>query len=80
MTQMTFISVETFKAETGTTGAIDFLISKDKKLFASAKGKNYKAQGTLDPKKPIRFMYSEAEGFDSGCFVNVTPLKAKFSL
>ena len=81
-TDMMFLTVDQFKSQTNTVGhVIDFLISKDEKLFAVvANGKSYKAQQSLDVHKPVRFMYSEAEGFDKGCFTNVNPPKVKFSL
>lgn len=81
MSQFTFITVEQFKSVTNTTGQkVDFMSVDPTKLFAGIGGKTYKAQSTLDISLPVRFMYSEEEGFDKGCFVNVKPVAVKFSL
>ena len=81
MSQFTFLSIEDFKVATNTTDRkIEFMSSDPTKLFAAIGGKTYKAQASLDPSKPVKFMYSEAEGFNEGCFVNVKPLDVKFSL
>jgi hypothetical protein len=81
MSQFTFLTVDAFKSVTNTVGqAIDFTFKDPTKLFAICGGKTYKAQATLTVSEPVRFMYSETEGFEKGCFVNVKPLQVKFSL
>ena len=81
MSQFIFLSVEDFKSATNTTGKeIEFMSSDPTKLFGAIGGKTYKAQSDLDPSKPVKFMYSETEGFNEGCFVNVKPLAVKFKL
>ena len=81
MSQFTFLSIEQFKATTNSS-KIDFMFNPStNKLFAAANnGSSYKAQQDINIAQPVRFMYSEAEGFDKGCFVNVKPLEVKFSL
>jgi hypothetical protein len=80
MSAFTFLSIEEFKSLTSGT-KIDFLQSTTTgKLFASCGGKNYKSQQDINGTLPVRFMYSQVEGFDSGCFINVKPLEVKFSL
>jgi len=68
---MNFLSVEEFKTITG-CDEIRFLWNAETgKLFASANDKIYKAQQGITANKPIKFMYSDEEGFDNGCFINV---------
>jgi len=81
MTQnMIFITVQEFKTRTGAE-TIDFVESESTgKTFALAGGAAYKSEQVIDGAKPIRFMYSDVEGFTNGCFINVNPPKAKFSI
>jgi len=68
---MNFLSVEEFKTITG-CDEIRFIRNTDtNKLFVSANNKVYKAQQSITNNKPIKFMYSDEEGFDRGCFTNV---------
>ena len=68
---MNFISVEEFKNITK-CDEIRFIMNNDTdKLFVSANSKAYKAQQGITNNKPIKFMYSDEEGFDNGCFTNV---------
>ena len=68
---MNFLSVEEFKTITG-ANEIKFIMNTDtNKLFVSTGDKAYKAQQGINNSKPIKFMYSDEEGFDNGCFTNV---------
>ena len=68
---MNFLSVEEFKTFTGAT-EIKFIMNHDtNKLFVSTGDKTYKAQQGISGVRPIKFMYSDEEGFDNGCFTNV---------
>ena len=69
---MNFITISDFK----TIKCVDSItiVSDIEKgtTFAKAGDIAYKAQKDLDATKPIKFMYKEDEGFDQGCFINVT--------
>ena len=68
---MNFLTVEEFKNITK-CDEIRFIKNNDTdKLFVSANNKAYKAQQGITNNKPIKFMYSDEEGFDNGCFTNV---------
>ena len=68
---MNFLTVEEFKNITK-CDEIKFIMNTDTdKLFVSTGDKAYKAQQGINNSKPIKFMYSDEEGFDKGCFTNV---------
>ena len=68
---MNFLSVEEFK-NFASASEIKFITNQDTgKIFASTGDKTYKVQQGITAGKPIKFMYSDEEGFDNGCFTNV---------
>lgn len=80
MAAFIFLSVSDFKSQTNST-VVDFLFNPaTSKLFATTGSQSYKVQQDIDKDLPVRFMYSQTEGFDKGCFVNVKPLETRFSL
>ena len=69
---MNFLTVSDFKTITGCDSITIVSDSEKGTTFAKAGDNTYKAQKDLDGTKPIKFMYKEDEGFDQGCFINVT--------
>ena len=63
------ISIEEFKTKAGATSIQIVKSPKTQKLFASAAGKNYRVQASIDTSKPIDFLI-EDDKFEDGCFVN----------
>lgn len=79
MAQMIFISVDSFKLETGATSLDVVHNPSTNKVFMLANNKPYKVQQDINPNLPIRFMYEEGK-FDDGCLTNVKPLETRFTL
>lgn len=69
---MNFLSISDFKTITGATSITIVSDSKKGTTFAKAGDTAYKVQKDFDSTKPIRFIYKDDEGFDAGCFINVT--------
>lgn len=72
MADLISISIEAFKELEG-TDIVDIIKSpKTGKNFASCgNGSTFKAQGSLDIEKPVKFLYDKDEADHSdGCFVN----------
>ena len=70
---MNFISVADFKNITGCSDIRFIKNDESGKLFVGVGNKTYKCQQSITNSEPIRFMYSDDEGFDAGCFTNVKP-------
>ena len=69
---MNFLSISDFKTITGCDSITIVSDSEKGTTFAKCGDTTYKAQKDFDSTKPIRFMYKDDEGFDNGCFINVT--------
>ena len=69
---MNFLSISDFKTITGCDSITIVSDSEKGTTFAKAGDTAYKAQRGFDSTKPIKFMYSDDEGFNNGCFINVT--------
>ena len=86
---MSWLSIPELKVKLGLLPdtKLDFVVNPNtSKLFAvgnTATGQvKVKTEQSLDPNKPVRFMY-EPGSFDEGCIVNVVPIvlnPPKFSL
>lgn len=79
-TRMLFMTTAEFKSKLGVSEIQIVKNPNTGKLFASTNAGNYKVQGVIDSKKPIRFMYEDGK-FSEGCITNVSDSdNVKFTL
>ena len=85
------LSIDEFKAATKATSIQIVKNPNTSKLFASAAGRNYRVQGSIDTAKPIDFLYEDDKeavneenekvgGIENGCFVNSNQDNVVFSM
>lgn len=74
-----FFEVPAFKSAVGAVGGLDVLRNKATgKLFMSLDGVNYRVQGDIDSKLPMKVLVPEVDGvldYENSCLVNIDPTK-----
>lgn len=72
MSEVSFITVQSFKERVGTTGITILKNKKTEKLFMSTdNGDTYRVQNDIDQSKDIRVLIPET-GIEDACLVNVS--------